>query len=293
METRLIFIHTLSPLHAGTGQGTGVIDLPIAREKPTGIPYIPGSSLKGVLRDATGAEHTRTVLFGAARGDVTADAAAGALQLTDLRLVLFPVRSIAGIFAWVTSPYVLRRFARDARDTGHHVPEVPRIADLGHILTSTGSGLIVDEQRHVYLEDLDLLAQMETVPAVNAWGAWLANLLFPTETAFLTERFVVVHDDVLSFLLATATEITARIKLREDAKTVQQGGLWYEEALPTETILAGLAIANAHATMNVATMFAELRTLTAERAVQIGGKASAGRGLSRVILTDGGAHGHS
>ena len=41
----LLFLHALSPLHAGTGQGIGAIDLPIAREKATGIPYLPGSSL--------------------------------------------------------------------------------------------------------------------------------------------------------------------------------------------------------------------------------------------------------
>ena len=51
MNAQLLFTHALSPLHAGTGQGIGVIDLPIAREKATGIPYLPGSSLKGTLRD--------------------------------------------------------------------------------------------------------------------------------------------------------------------------------------------------------------------------------------------------
>lgn len=43
------FLHARSPLHAGTGQGTGVIDLPIAREKATGIPYLPSSSVKGTV----------------------------------------------------------------------------------------------------------------------------------------------------------------------------------------------------------------------------------------------------
>ena len=52
MKSRLVFVHAISPLHAGTGQGVGVIDLPVAREKATGLPYFPGSSLKGVLRDA-------------------------------------------------------------------------------------------------------------------------------------------------------------------------------------------------------------------------------------------------
>ncbi len=51
MQARLLFTHALSPLHAGTGQGVGVIDLPIAREKATGLPFLPGSSVKGTLRD--------------------------------------------------------------------------------------------------------------------------------------------------------------------------------------------------------------------------------------------------
>ena len=45
-------LHALSPLHAGTGQSVGLIDLPIARLRATNIPYVPGSSLKGVLREA-------------------------------------------------------------------------------------------------------------------------------------------------------------------------------------------------------------------------------------------------
>src|SRR6185503_12686922 len=50
MITRLTLIHAMSPLHPGTGQSVGAIDLPIARERPTGIPLIPGSSIKGALR---------------------------------------------------------------------------------------------------------------------------------------------------------------------------------------------------------------------------------------------------
>ena len=50
MKTKLLFLQAISPLHAGTGQGVGAIDLPIAREKATDIPMVPGSTLKGVLR---------------------------------------------------------------------------------------------------------------------------------------------------------------------------------------------------------------------------------------------------
>ncbi len=49
---RAYILHALSPLHAGTGHSADVIDLPIARMKATGIPFVPGSSIKGTLRDA-------------------------------------------------------------------------------------------------------------------------------------------------------------------------------------------------------------------------------------------------
>ena len=50
MNTRLLVVHALSPLHAGTGQSFGAIDLAIARDRATDHPYLPGSSLKGSLR---------------------------------------------------------------------------------------------------------------------------------------------------------------------------------------------------------------------------------------------------
>jgi hypothetical protein len=102
----------------------------------------------------------------------------------------------------------------------------------------------------------------------------------------LSERFCVVSDDVLSFLLDTATEITARIKLLEDFKTVQKGGLWYEEALPTETILYGLVIAtptghHKNNGLNETAIFDVVRN-SIEPVVQLGGKATVGRGLCRL-----------
>ncbi|MDR3020660.1 MAG: RAMP superfamily CRISPR-associated protein, partial [Treponema sp.] len=45
------WIHAVSPIHVGAGQGAGYIDLPIVREKVTNWPYIPGSAVKGVIAD--------------------------------------------------------------------------------------------------------------------------------------------------------------------------------------------------------------------------------------------------
>ena len=46
------WIHAVTPLHVGAGRGLGYIDMPIAREKATNWPYIPGSSIKGVMKKA-------------------------------------------------------------------------------------------------------------------------------------------------------------------------------------------------------------------------------------------------
>lgn len=286
MNARLLFLHALSPLHAGTGQGVGVIDLPIAREKATGLPYLPGSSLKGTLREHfTGDEALRVKVFGP--DTASASEHAGSAQFSDQRLLLLPVRSLLGTFAWATSPYVLRRFARDARETeASGVPDRVPEPQSGEHCVVVEQGCALGEQQ-VVLEDLDLKPQRHAL--ATQWAAWLGERLFPDGTpeagnwrAMLSARFCLVHDDLLTYLLQTATEVIARVKLQEDAKTVKKGGLWYEEALPAETVLAGLVVATpVRATADE--VFAALQGL-AGRAMQFGGKATVGRGLCRLQL---------
>jgi CRISPR-associated protein Cmr4 len=286
MNTRLLFVHALSPLHAGTGQGVGVIDLPIAREQATGLPYLPGSSLKGTLRDRCDDQNTREKVFGPETDN--AEEFAGAAQFSDQRLLLLPVRSLSGTFAWVTSPYILRRLLRDAGAasvTG--MPQsLPALETQEQCLVTDKECVILVDSNRVILEDLDLVASSGS--SVAAWAEWVGQRVFPGDADWqrmLAGRFCVVHDDVLSFLLDTATEITARIRLQEDMKTVQQGGLWYEEALPTETILSGL-IAATPVKKTGATdeqIFQSLAKLM-ETPTQFGGKATVGRGLCRLQM---------
>ena len=143
----LLFLHALSPLHAGTGQGIGAIDLPIAREKATGIPYLPGSSLKGVLRDRASA-WDRDTLF-AVFGPDTENASehAGAVQVGDAKLLLLPVRSLYGVFALATSPYLLERFRREALMAGLQPPGVPGLRDPTQVLLAPGSRLLGDGEK--------------------------------------------------------------------------------------------------------------------------------------------------
>ncbi|HPT62141.1 MAG TPA: type III-B CRISPR module RAMP protein Cmr4 [Bacillota bacterium] len=284
MKARLAFVHALSPLHAGTGQGVGVIDLPIAREKATGIPYLPGSSFKGVLRDACSDRSTREEVFGP--DTASPQSHASSVAFCDLRLLLLPVRSVAGTFAWVTSPYILLRLVRDLDSIGAAVPtsEVPQVAMAEAAVASSESVIVHGDQ--VLIEDLDLAAKR--CPEVEKWAEWIGKQVFPdaeTWQEFLKQRICVVNDDVLRFLLNTATEVFARIRLKSDVKTVQKGGLWYEEALPAETILCGI-VAASPVKVTPERVFAVLDELVKEP-LQLGGKATVGAGFCRVLLTGG------
>jgi CRISPR-associated protein Cmr4 len=287
MNARLLFLHALSPLHAGTGQGVGVIDLPIAREQATGLPYLPGSSLKGTLRDMCEDQNARKKVFGPETN--SAEEFAGSAQFSDQRLLLLPVRSLAGTFAWVTSPYILRRLIRDASSTSiNGLPQnFPAIDGQEQCLVAEQGCELLVNSNQVILEDLDLKANPQA--AASGWAQWIGQRMFPEDSDWqqmLTARLCIVHDDVLSFLLDTATEITARIKLMEDVKTVQKGGLWYEEALPTETILSGLVVATPikKAGTTGEEIFQVLTDLM-DKPAQFGGKATVGRGLCRLQMT--------
>lgn len=297
MNPQLTFIHALSPLHAGTGQGAGVIDLPIAREKATNLPFLPGSSLKGTLR-ANCPSDMRTKFFGPDSLDLSSnDNQASVVQFSDQRLLLLPVRSLVGTFAWVTSPYVLHRLARDIADA--HITSlntsVPAIAKAEQCAVVKGQTKIAfGTPAKVYLEDLDI--EVQSALDIATWATWLGQHIFPQDTVWqtmLSERLCVVHDDVFNFVARTATEINARIKLREDAKTVQEGGLWYEETLPTETILSGIALFHPTSKAKESTKDIEQeahKTILdiTKNILQLGGKATVGHGLCRMQLTQEG-----
>jgi CRISPR-associated protein Cmr4 len=274
-EACLTFIHALSPLHPGTGQGVGVIDLPIAREKATNLPYLPGSTLKGSIRDECADKSLQEQIFGPERPD-SDSAYAGSAIFTDQRLLCLPVRSLLGTFAWVTSPFILERFLRDAGNTASGLPDVMSLMNEQSCLVSTVSKLKLKEK--VVLEDLDLDVQGTDA---NAWAKEIGERVFadPSWQSLFTERFCLVSDDVMSFLAETATDVTARNVLSE---TKTSDNLWYEESLPSETILSGLLVA-VHVKATSEKVFDTIKRLTANP-IQLGGNMTVGRGLCKVTL---------
>jgi CRISPR-associated protein Cmr4 len=119
---RLLIIHALTSLHPGSGTALGIVDLPIQRERHTGWPIIPGSALKGIIRDACRKKTTKEeekkkllIVFGPENvQEASSDNSyAGAVSFTDARILAFPVRSLKGVFAWITCAGLLKRLKRD------------------------------------------------------------------------------------------------------------------------------------------------------------------------------------
>ena len=283
MQEKPYLIHALSPLHAGTGQAADVIDLPIARMRSTGIPILPGSSVKGVLRDyysnleKDDEDHPKKVK--AVFGPDTEHASdhAGALVVGDARLLALPVRSFKGTFAWVTSPLLL---TLAKRDLGNDLA-VPAISGRRALVPAGCINKHSDNK--VYLEDLDLPTINDVGNKLQDWIVLLKNSLFPNDGVF-SNRFLMVDDETMTFLWETATQLDTRIRLDSKTRTVAKGALWTEESLPPETIMIGLMAADRSRGGIKMTPEEVLNfVLEDESALQFGGKGTVGRGRCRLV----------
>lgn len=244
MKTSFYLIHALSPLHCSSGRGVGYIDLPIMRETSTGLPLVPGSSLKGVLRDRFGEDNPDTrVLFGPEKVDK--ESSAGCCCFGDALLCLLPVRSLHGVFAWATCPLVLQRLKRDADISGAKAPDLPTLAqDTGQVPSAATSLLI--NGNFIVLEDFEI-AVTESAAAKD-WARWFGGKLFAKDLTWqssLEQRFVVLPDQVFFHLAKYRVEVQTHIRIDDKTKTVIDGALWTVESLPAESVLWGLIQAEA------------------------------------------------
>lgn len=297
MLSRLYHLHTLSALHCGTGQSVGVVDRPIARARATHLPIVPGSSLRGVLRQEIGAldADLERALFGPRTIKDNASSFAGALAVGDAHLLVLPVRALAGILCYATSPFILRRYARDLESAGLKAPAIPRPGNAQHALVATDSVNLLENT--LVLEDLDLAAQRNGL--TQEWATTIAALVHPDDAAGqgdFSARFAILPDDILGYLSETATELRTRISIDQDSGTVKKGALWFEEHLPAESVLWGLyALSDSNEPNQprtaeaLATAVRKQLPLGSGALLQLGGQAGVGRGLVRLLTQEAGA----
>lgn len=216
----------ITPLHIGCGQDVGIVDLPIIRERTTQYPYIPGSGIRGVLRDQFEAKNGRTLThrFFGNDGEVKdQEISAGCISVLDARLLLFPVRSSPGVFSWITCPFVLNRYRNDIKYF------------LGIDLSDnwTIDDGLTDEQfagnsniKTLFLEEYPFEKKTE----------WQINVDLSSD--MFANKIVLVNDSAFDFFVRNATIITQHNKLTS-AKTVKDGALFSLESAPPETVFYG------------------------------------------------------
>ena len=278
INTSMYWIHTITPLHVGAGRGVDFVDLPIMREKTTGWPIVPGSGIKGVWRDHFFNSIPNKELIDTAfgKGSDGENEFAGSMVVTDARIVLLPVRSFYGTFAYVTSPLALLRLKRDLENANRkNIPDIPVLSDTQIFLAQNRC---LSNANKVYLEELDYGAQVDSL--APQWANYLAEEIFSEDWKnVFKQRFAILPDNSFDFFCQVGTEVNTRIRIDDETKIVAGTALWQEESLPAETVLAGLVwcdkvFGNGSITPeDVLSAFCKN-----EISCQIGGKSSIGKG---------------
>lgn len=288
---------TQTSLHAGTGSNTGVIDLPIQREAHNAYPCVYGSSMKGALRTYAEQHYPSedkklhpviAAVFGADNQAETMHA--GALMVSDARLVLLPIRSLTSQFKWVTSPYALQRLKDDlARFNTGLSFELPK-----EKLTDTEAWTAQPTHKQadaLFLEEYRFTTKPQDLTSIIKV---LVQLMRKTDVeAQLQQQLVIVSDDMFAHLVQHTTPVNAHIAIESETKTVKGGALWYEETLPPESLLyVGLAANKARKPdSELATAEQVLGKVTVlfkdKPWLQIGGNETVGMGWCAVSIVAG------
>ncbi|WP_022854426.1 type III-B CRISPR module RAMP protein Cmr4 [Thermodesulfatator atlanticus] len=290
MSHLLAICHCVSAFHPGAGVSVSHLDLPVQREKGSDLPMMQGSGFKGALRAVARGVLEKDVLnqvFGPE--PEAAHEHAGAARFTDLRLLLFPVKSLKGIFTWISSPAVLARFQRELsffgfkglKDFEELRNSFDNLSDEDALVTSSCKILLDDK---LVLEEFAFNARKED--ALGKVAEEIAGLVFPQEPFFkdlLAHNLVIVSDTVMASFAEFSMEVVTRIKINPETGTVdtKTGALWNEENLPAESVLYGFVLTESAPKGLSAKKVAEtVKKLAGLH--QFGGNATVGRGLVRL-----------
>ncbi len=277
MPETIMHIFTRTPLHIGAGSSVGAIDMPIQRERHTQIPIIPGSGLKGVLRDLWRAEkEEQRELFGNESNET--DQQAGNLLIGEGRCVFFPVRSAQGSFAWLTCPLALARYLRDSRS---NLSLDAKVFDLAGKTCLAGEGIKLNRNTDkIVLEEYCF----DVAGEVPAEILHLGTGILPNDPIWkmISSKMVIVADGIFSYFCANACEVQQRIKIDEDTNTVAEHALFNQENVPSETLFYSVMGSRTGKQDHLTKLQAKLATVN--NVIQLGGDATIGLGFCSVEL---------
>jgi len=278
----------LTPLHVGVGRYPGLVDLPVARDS-FGLPYIPGSSLKGAVKSyclavaesrSLGVDCEKVYGWDLRLSPVPSEPWISPVLFTDALLLFYPVRveTEEGVeFAYATSRLQLERVAGVAGAWDGLGRLLDGDGGLGDREVYSVNGLSVEESR---------LRVVKYFDGVFREGVGAARSL---------ARHIYVFEDQGDFVRIVEAGLIRHTRVRLDykRKTVESGALWTEEYVSDGAVFAFSNIFRGSKHMDAAEACNEHHRVLecAGYTLWVGGKESVGKGLLRLVCVAGDCRG--
>ncbi|MBF2066492.1 MAG: type III-B CRISPR module RAMP protein Cmr4 [Calothrix sp. C42_A2020_038] len=271
-DFRTGYIYSLAPIHCG-GEGDLGNILEIAREVHTNFPYVPGSSLRGTLRNEVKQldEVAVNILFGKEL-DNQGQMGVHQVWFGDARLLWVPMRTMAmnggqDVFCWVSCHSLIRDHAIMTQQDTVVFPDEA-------VGTRPGNYLVADAQIHVRQMSND---QKEATLLAGSWANSFKSSVQPT----WENNRIVLSDADFQVLMEHSLWTQVRNKIQDDDGINQAGSaevFWTDVCIPRDTILYypwGYNLLNSNP---VKSKEHDLLINVLQGLFQIGGQANVGRG---------------
>jgi len=289
-KSTLLTFYAETPIHMGAGQSISYVDLPIQRERHTSFPVLWSSGIKGVIRDVAlrvwNDKDKVETIFGPEEGSDFASC----ISITDAKILLYPVRSVKGVFAWITCPFVLKRFKEDLEAVGvkfeHNNQEIQILDVSDDKVFIADDNLKIQEQNNVAFEEFVFEAEVKN--EVKNLAEKLKEFIPQDDLAKNLEKYLaIVSDNVFKDFVNYAVEIRTRIRIDQALGTVKSGALFSEELIPSESVFYSLLFIKdsfkPNTNMNAENVFSEINSLLSQNSLlQLGGDETIGKGYVRV-----------
>ena len=287
----IISFYAISPIHAGSGASVATVDLPIQRERHTGFPHIQASGVKGAMRDHfrqnNGDKVKINQIFGSDEQDnwdEKKESLPGLISVSDAKLLAFPMRSNVAPFVWVTSPTILKRLSKDLAYVG--ISETFEDLNIKEDEAKIVKGELGDNKR-IILEDVTV--NLVEDATVNIKGKFESTSL--KDIFHDVERLLLISDEMFDYCVSSCTEIQTNIKIDSEKGTAKDGGLRYQEFLPSDSVLYSVVYFSDKSKDLEAKAVKKYLRETIKDFLQVGGDITLGKGICKVNWIEGNTNG--
>ncbi|MGC8734040.1 MAG: type III-B CRISPR module RAMP protein Cmr4 [bacterium] len=251
----LLFMYALTPVHMGSGQSLSYVDLPIQREKVTSFPVLWSSGIKGVFRTNfsryldinSDNKNLVDTIFGPEDSD---DSFSSCISITDAKILFYPVRSLKGVLAYITSPFVLKRFFN----------ELSSLLNKNNELNKNNA---FNDLKNLNLEDNKIVIKNDSILKISDSQVALEEFVFDIDNSDLVnklfevelskvklfkelkefvgdndfeKRVAIVSDNVFKDFVNYSVEIRTRIRIDQEKGVTKEKALFTQEFTPSNSI---------------------------------------------------------